>query len=153
MKNFHRTIEERILRGVLLAGFVPFIVDDSSDRGGARTHDQRINVPHRLSPTSRRFQNRSGRCKSGLSHRRFRRAASSLWGWGRRSVGPLPADYPIPRAFPAVTLAVTGCVVASGALRAFQQIAACSLRGSDSSRGGLLFSTLQAVVEVRCSTD
>src|SRR5947209_5183328 len=23
----------------------------ASDRGGARTHDQRINVPHRLSPT------------------------------------------------------------------------------------------------------
>jgi len=23
-----------------------------SDRGGARTHDQRINLPHRLSPTA-----------------------------------------------------------------------------------------------------
>jgi hypothetical protein len=25
---------------------------EDSDRGGARTHDQRINVPHRLSPTA-----------------------------------------------------------------------------------------------------
>ena len=33
--------------GVILIGFA------ESDRGGARTHDQRINLPHRLSPTDR----------------------------------------------------------------------------------------------------
>jgi len=33
---------------------VRFLTDaDGNDRGGARTHDQRINVPHRLSPTPR----------------------------------------------------------------------------------------------------
>ncbi|WP_168189446.1 tyrosine-type recombinase/integrase [Paludisphaera borealis] len=30
----------------------------SSDRGGARTHDQRINIPHRLSPTNRSAEDR-----------------------------------------------------------------------------------------------
>ncbi len=114
----------------------------SNDRGGARTHDQRINLPHRLSPTSPIFG--PGRCWSGLSHRHRRRAASSLWGWGRRSGGPLPADRPIPRAFHAVTMAVAGCVVASGALRVSQHTAACTPLGWGSSRGGLLFSDPKA---------
>jgi len=41
----------------------------------------------------------SRRWASGLSHRHHRRAASSLWGRGRRSAGLLPADCPIPELF------------------------------------------------------
>ena len=44
-------------------------------------------------------------------------------------------------AFSTVTLAVTGDVVVSGALRAFQHTAAFTLRGSTSSRGRLRFAS------------
>lgn len=73
-------------------------------------------------------------CESGLSLRHRRRAASSLWSRDRRSAGPMPADYPIPRLFGTVTLAVAGDVVVARALRAFQQFAASTRRGSVSSR-------------------
>lgn len=48
-------------------------------------------------------------------------------------------------AFSTITLAVTGDVVVSGALRASQQIAAFTRRGSVSSRGRLQFSSWKSV--------
>ncbi|MEO6809937.1 MAG: DUF1549 domain-containing protein [Isosphaeraceae bacterium] len=85
----------------------------ASDRGGARTHDQRINVPHRLSPTTR------GPGVAGLD------SPTAVTGVPRRvseagpgdPVGALPADCPIPHLFKTVTLAVTSYVVVARALQ------------------------------------
>lgn len=138
-----------VKRAVVDAEGWKLVDSGSSDRGGARTHDQRINLRHRLSPTTPPTGvGPQGCCASGLYHRHRRRAASSLWGRGRRSVGPLPADCPIPRLFAPSRSPLPACVVVAGALRVSQQIAAFTRRGSRSSRARLLL-----VLEVRCSTD
>ncbi len=55
--------------------------------------------------------------------------------------------------FKAVTFAVAGRVVASRALRGFQQTAVVTRRGSVSCRERLLLRAIARAVEVRCSTD
>ncbi len=114
-------------------------VSSESDRGGARTHDQRINLPHRLSPTA----GSAGPRASGVESLDYPTAVA---GVPRLVSGAGTGDPPPPcllmtqsPAFSAVTLAVTGDVVVSGALRASQHTAVFTLRGSVSSRGRLPF--------------
>jgi hypothetical protein len=126
----------------------------SSDRAGTRTQDQRINVPHRLSPTNRRLRLEG---TSPVVERLDYPTAIS--GVPRLVSGAEAGDPPVPcllitqsPPFQTVTLAVTGDVVVAKALRASQHTAAFTRRGSVSSRARLLFQRSRSV-EVRCSTD
>ena len=109
-----------------------------SDRAGVRTQDQRINLPHRLSPTA--GPPGEGRVE-GLDYLFAVAGVPRLVSEAEagETTGPLPADYPIPSAFQTVTIAVAGLVVVRGALRASQHTAASTRRGSTSSRARLLF--------------
>ena len=75
----------------------------ASDRGGTRTLDQRINVPHRLSPTvvtsiEARLRSASSRSRvEGLDYPIAIAGVPRLVSEAEAgpATGPLPADYPI----------------------------------------------------------
>src|SRR5208337_4879357 len=137
--------------GRVLAGFI------ANDRGGTRTLDQRINLPHRLSPTTLHLDSASRRIrKQGVDGLDY---LFAIAGVPRLVSGAGAGDPLVPcllitqsPAFQTLTPAVASHVVVRG-LSGRSSILRHSLvavrflpaRGS--------FATLLAVLEVRCSTD
>ncbi len=129
-----------------------------NDRGGTRTLDPRINLPHRLSPASKFYScwftaKRNLHVESldyiitisGVS--RLVSEADSL-----EAEGTSPADHPILTAFHAFAVIVTDPAVACEAVRAFQQFATCTSNGWFISVEGSHY-RLTPTIKVRCSTN
>ena len=127
-----------------------------NDRGGTRTLDPRINLPHRFSPALNNGSFSSHKrlhvesldyiiTISGVS--RLVSEADSL-----EAEGTSPADHPILTAFHAFAVIVTDPAVACEAVRAFQQFATCTSNGWFISVEGSHY-RLTPTIKVRCSTN
>jgi len=118
----------------------------ANDRGGTRTLDQRINLPHRLSPTTLRSSSASRRIrKQGVDGLDYLFAIAGV----PRLVSGAGAGDPL---VPCLLITQSPCFsnphasrcqprCGEGALRAFQHTAAFTRRGSVSSRARLLCNT------------